>query len=56
MSDYQLDQFLKKYLGEKKEFSRDFVELLLKLAWEEAKGVGVSEHKDREWSDKHPDI
>lgn len=56
MSDYKFEQFCKKHLGNKETYSRDFVELVLKLAWDEAKGVGVQEKKDQEWSEQHPEI
>jgi hypothetical protein len=55
--DLSLSLFIKKYMpADKTEFSRDAVELLLQLAWTEAKRQAASEAKAREWDDKYGDL
>lgn len=48
--DYRLQSFLREHLpADKKEFSRDMVELLIKLAWEQAR---ESQRSDRAVQDE----
>jgi len=55
--DFRLEQWMKKMLPKDKQtFSRDAVEILLNLLWEEAKKAEQADEKQRKWDDMHPDI
>jgi hypothetical protein len=52
--DYRLQQFMAKYLPNGKEtFSKDAVEILLGLLWEEAVAGEKCDQKEREWEEQH---
>jgi hypothetical protein len=52
--DFDFNCFVRKHLSkEKKEFSRDAVEILLKLCWDEAINSEIKARKEREREEKH---
>ncbi len=55
-TDYRLKSWIDNHLpADKKEYSRDAVEILLRLLWEEAKKAEANDSHHREMSERYGD-